>query len=103
MRDFQLWNAEDGLSALFDEIEQLALKCMFGNCNHMGEKGCALIDAIIKGIITEEKLKNYRKLQKELKYLEEKQDKNAYLKRKERRKKFVNRQKIFIKEKILEH
>jgi ribosome biogenesis GTPase len=69
MREFQLWNAEDGLSALFDEIEQLALKCKFGNCNHMGEKGCAVIDAIIKGIITEEKLKNYRKLQKNLNIL----------------------------------
>jgi len=99
MREFQLWNAEDGLSALFDEIEQLALKCMFGNCNHMGEKGCALIDAIIKGIITEEKLKNYRKLQKELKYLEEKQDKNAYLKRKEREKKIRKQTKNIYKRK----
>jgi len=99
MRDFQLWNAEDGLSALFDEIEQLALKCKFGNCNHMGEKGCAVIDAIIKGIITEEKLKNYRKLQKELKYLEEKQDKNAYLKRKEREKKIRKQIKNIYKRK----
>jgi putative ribosome biogenesis GTPase RsgA len=35
----------------------------------MGEKGCAVINAIIKGIITGEKLKIYRKLQKNLNIL----------------------------------
>ena len=64
IREFQLWNAEDGLSTLFDKIEQFALKCKFGNCNHIGEKGCAVIDAIITGIITEEKLKKLQKTSK---------------------------------------
>ena len=55
--------------------------------------------SIIEGIITEEKLKSYRKLQKELKYIEEKQDKKAYLKRKEREKKIRKQTKNIYKRK----
>ncbi|MDO8550646.1 MAG: ribosome small subunit-dependent GTPase A, partial [Ignavibacteria bacterium] len=78
MRELQLWNADEGLSNLFDEIESLALQCKFSNCNHTNEKGCAIIVAIEKGIIDVSRLNNYRKLQRELNYLEEKQDKNAF-------------------------
>jgi ribosome biogenesis GTPase / thiamine phosphate phosphatase len=103
MRELQLWNADDGFISLFDDIDSLALKCKFSNCTHTSEKGCAVIDAIEKGIINEEKMKSYRKLKKELNYLEEKQDKNACLKRKEREKKLHKEIKNFYKiKKIIE-
>ncbi len=87
MREFQLWNVDKGIDQVFDEIELLSLKCKFSNCTHTKETGCAVTEALGKGIIDEAKLKSYNKLQKELRYLEEKQDKNAFLKRKEREKK----------------
>ena len=87
MREFQLWNVEEGLNKVFDEIESIALECKFTDCTHTNEIGCAVIDALENGIIDEKRLNSYRKLQKELDYLEEKQNKNAFLKRKEREKK----------------
>jgi ribosome biogenesis GTPase len=87
MREFQLWSVDEGLNKLFDEVESIVLKCKFTDCTHTNEKGCAVIDALEKGIIDEERLDSYRKLQKELDYLEEKQSKSAFLRRKEREKK----------------
>lgn len=87
MREFQLWKAESGLNKIFDDIESIALKCRFTDCTHTSEKGCAVINALEEGIINQEKLNSYRKLQKEMDYLEEKQSKSAFLRRKEKEKK----------------
>jgi ribosome biogenesis GTPase len=87
MREFQLWGVDEGLNKVFDEVESIALKCKFTDCTHTNEKGCAVIDALEKGIIDEGRLNSFRKLQKELDYLEEKQSKRAFLRRKEREKK----------------
>jgi ribosome biogenesis GTPase len=87
MREFQLWNSDEGLNQVFDEIELAALNCKFRNCTHTNEKNCAVIKAIESGSLDESKLISYKKLQRELNYLEEKQDKNAFLRRKEREKK----------------
>ena len=87
MREFQLWNVDKGIDQVFDEIELLSLECKFSNCTHTKETGCAVLNALEKDIIDEAKMHSYNKLQKELRYLEEKQDKNAFLKRKEKEKK----------------
>jgi len=87
MREFQLWNSDSGLNQAFEDIEALALECKFSNCTHTKEKGCAILAALANGIIDIEKLNSHRKLQKELRYLEEKQDFKAFLKRKEKEKK----------------
>ncbi len=87
MRELQLWNSENGMNNLFEEIEELSLSCKFRNCSHTKEKGCAIIEALNLGKINESMLNSYRKLKKELLYLEQKQDKKGLLLRKEKEKK----------------
>ena len=97
MREFQLWNVDKGMDQAFDEIELFSLNCKFSDCTHTKETGCAVLEALNMGTIDEAKLQSYYKLQKELRYLEEKQDKNAFLKRKEREKKLHKEIKRFFK------
>lgn len=52
----------------FNDIEELALRCKFSNCSHTKEKGCAILEAIENGELTEERFKNYKKLQRESAY-----------------------------------
>lgn len=52
----------------FLDIDELAKECRFNDCNHDNEPGCAVMNAINEGIITEERLINYKKIKKEAKY-----------------------------------
>ncbi len=99
MRGFKLWNAQSGLDETFNEIEQYAGDCHFSNCTHTSEIKCAVKNALINGIIPEERYKNYLKLQKELKYLETKQDKLLYLESKKKIKILQKAAKNFFKNK----
>lgn len=74
MREFQMWDSDDGLEVVFDEIEELVQQCRFTDCTHTKEKGCAVLDALQTGNISEERYLSYLKLQKELRYLEKKND-----------------------------
>lgn len=71
LREVQLWATPDSLDAGFSDIEQLAHSCRFRDCTHSGEPGCALADSSIDP----GRLENYRKLQRELDYLDRKLDK----------------------------
>lgn len=73
MREIQLWDANEGLSEAFEDIESVAASCFFKNCKHEGEPGCNVREAIENGIIEVERLESYKKLEKELYYLEKKQ------------------------------
>ena len=65
MREFQLAEAEQGVSALFADIDELALQCRFNDCSHATEPGCAVQAAIADGILDERRLQSYYKLQRE--------------------------------------
>ncbi len=56
------------LSQSFADIEALSLQCRFRDCSHGSEPGCAVREAIERGELTPERLGNYTKLEKELKY-----------------------------------
>jgi len=56
------------LSKTFADIDELAAKCRFNDCRHEREPGCAVRQAIEGGLIDEERLISYKKLQKEAKY-----------------------------------
>jgi len=71
LREVQLWATPDSLETGFSDIEQLAQSCRFRDCTHSGEPGCALADSAIDPA----RLENYRKLQRELDYLDRKLDK----------------------------
>ncbi len=56
------------LAKTFTEIDELASRCKFGDCQHESEPGCAVLKAITEGFITEDRLISYKKLKKEAKY-----------------------------------
>src|SRR6202022_2646242 len=42
LREAQLWEGDEGLGEVFEDIELVALQCRFGNCAHGSEPGCAI-------------------------------------------------------------
>ena len=70
MRELQLWGGD--LSNTFEDIEELALKCRFSDCSHQNEPGCAVRNAMEIGQLSEERFERYKKLNKELRYIENK-------------------------------
>lgn len=66
MRGLSLWNAEKGMKAAFSDIEQLAQRCRFANCKHVAEPGCALIEAVGAGEISDRRLRSWQTLRAEL-------------------------------------
>ncbi|WP_349409459.1 ribosome small subunit-dependent GTPase A [Pseudalkalibacillus sp. SCS-8] len=84
MRELQLWNTNDGLSESFQDIEALTDRCKFRDCQHEDEPGCAVKAAMDSGELAEERFESYRKLQRELAYLERKSDQKAKLEEKKK-------------------
>ena len=79
MREIQIWSSGEGFAGTFEDIETLASQCTFRDCKHAKEPGCAIKAAIHDGALDSDRLENYRKLQKELKHLENKQNQVARL------------------------
>lgn len=84
LREAQLWQGEDALANLFEDIETLALACRFSDCEHRSEPGCAIKDSIAAGELDAARLESYRKLQRELRSVAARSD--ARLRSEERRK-----------------
>ncbi len=62
MRELKLVDADEGLADVFAEIDAVAERCRFGDCEHDGEPGCAVAAAIEAGELDGERLRRYRKL-----------------------------------------
>ena len=84
LRELQIWESDEGLGRAFDEIETLAAQCAFSDCTHITEPRCAVLAAVEDGRLSAERLENFRKLQRELRYLERRQDAAAQLAEKKR-------------------
>jgi ribosome biogenesis GTPase / thiamine phosphate phosphatase len=91
MREFQLWDANEGAQETFTDIESLSKHCRFNDCRHKNEPGCAVKEAINTGTLSFERYENYLKLQKELKYIEEKQNQLLRLIQKNERRRLSKR------------
>lgn len=65
MRELQVWEIDDGLNHLFEDIIQLSKQCKFNDCLHRNEPGCAVQRAIKNGELDEKRLDNYNKMEKE--------------------------------------
>lgn len=74
MRELQLWGDEGALDGAFPEIASLAEGCRFRDCGHESEPGCAVLEALGRGALDEDRLDSWRKLQRELQRLERRQD-----------------------------
>ncbi|SKA92849.1 ribosome biogenesis GTPase [Caloramator quimbayensis] len=74
LREFQLWDGSEGIQETFKDIQEIAKGCKFRDCRHDKEIGCAVKAAIEEGILDAKRLESYNKLQRELRYLEGKQN-----------------------------
>jgi ribosome biogenesis GTPase len=67
----------------FPEIEALSARCLFSDCAHVSEKGCAVMHAVVSGDLEAERLNSYRKLKTESDYHE-----MSYAEKREKDRKF---------------
>ncbi|MCF7826325.1 MAG: ribosome small subunit-dependent GTPase A [Candidatus Marinimicrobia bacterium] len=77
MRELQLWGTDDNLEKSFADIDALADECRFSDCFHESEPGCAVREAVESGDLSQERFNNYRKLRRELAFLDMKTDVRA--------------------------
>jgi ribosome biogenesis GTPase len=83
LREAQVWEGDEALSGVFDDIVQLAAECRFNDCRHASEPGCAIKAAIADGALEPSRFASYRKLQRELRAIAARSD--ARLRAEERR------------------
>lgn len=100
MRELQLWSGEAGLEHSFADIGELASHCRFGDCSHDSEPGCAVRAALESGDLLPERLESFRKLEKEIAYLERRQDLRADLEERQRWKEITKEYKRWVKKKM---
>ncbi len=89
MREIQIWGSNEGLEETFADIGILGQKCRFRNCQHLNEPGCAVQEALQTGMLDYSRFLSYQKLQKELEYLNRKQEQRGYIDTKKRWKKIT--------------
>jgi ribosome biogenesis GTPase len=87
MRGLAMWDADEGLSQTFADVEDLIVACRFSNCSHTSESGCAVLAALRDGSLPYDRLAGWRKLQQELRSLAARQgDRAAQYEKRQRRK-----------------
>jgi ribosome biogenesis GTPase len=77
MRELGLLDADEGLSATFEDVEAIAASCRFSDCHHGNEPGCAVRAAIENGELDSGRWRSFVKLQRELAHQERKEDRVA--------------------------
>lgn len=74
MREFGLTEDGGGVDVAFADISSVAQACRFSDCQHQGEPGCAVQEALDRGEISWERWESYRKLQREVAAYEARND-----------------------------
>lgn len=72
IRELQLWGTEEELDQNFDDITVIINHCKYNNCQHNGERKCAVRDALNRGILNIAHYQSYLKMKGELNNLNEK-------------------------------
>jgi len=83
LRELHLWDADEGVSRAFADIESLTAQCRFSNCRHETEPGCAVLECIAAEVLDVARLENWRKLLREQAFLRQKIDPEARKEHKE--------------------
>ena len=65
MRELRVAEVERSLGVVFEDIELLAMQCRFADCQHLGEPGCAVLQAIEEKTLDKRRLASYQKLRRE--------------------------------------
>ncbi len=94
MRELGNFSIETGLKETFTEITELSRNCLFNDCTHVVEKGCALLSAVKNGKLSEKRYENFLKMNKESAFNE-----MSYLEKRKKEKQFGKMCKTIMKEK----
>lgn len=68
MRKVGVSEVDEGMDRVFEEVEELMSRCRYRNCSHTKEEGCAVREALEKGIFSEKKWENYRAMKRDEAY-----------------------------------
>lgn len=82
LRELQFW--EGDLGAAFEDIEALAAECRFRDCAHAREPDCAVLAAVDDGRLELDRLRSWRKFQRELEAIAARSDRRLRIARKRR-------------------
>jgi ribosome biogenesis GTPase / thiamine phosphate phosphatase len=88
IREIQLTGDEEGLKAAFRDIEELAQACLFKDCTHRVEPGCAVLEAVERGEMEPARLESYHRLRRELERQSARTDISVRLREKSRERQF---------------
>ena len=93
MREIGVFSVSTGLEETFSEIVKLAEQCQFNDCTHDREKGCAVLGAVERGVLSADRYQNYIKMNKESNYNE-----MSYLQKRKKDKQFGKHCKAVMKQ-----
>ena len=82
LRELQFWDGD--VAAAFEDIEALATDCRFRDCAHAHEPGCAVLGAVDSGTLSLDRLRSWRKFQRELESIAARTDHRLRVARKKR-------------------
>jgi ribosome biogenesis GTPase len=82
LRELQFW--EGDVNAAFEDIDALAAECRFRDCAHTREPGCAVLAAVDEGRLELDRLRSWRKFQRELEAVAARTDHRLRIARKKR-------------------
>ncbi len=77
IREVGLYAASESLAETFADVEKLAALCRFRDCSHGSEPGCAVRAALLTGELDEGRFAGWQKLNREIRYLETRDDARA--------------------------
>lgn len=89
MRELGLWNADEGISTAFLNVEDLFHSCRFTDCGHTSEPGCAVLAALEDGSLTHRQWEQYQAQKREAAYAE---DKSGYVRERSNKFKSISKQ-----------
>jgi ribosome biogenesis GTPase / thiamine phosphate phosphatase len=94
LREAQLWEGDEALGGVFEDIEELALHCRFSDCAHDSEPRCAIKRALADGSLDVGRFQSYVKLQRELRFVASKSDVRLRIEERKKWKQIVTAAKV---------
>ncbi len=77
MRELGMWGQAEAVIEVFDDIKALIENCKFNDCDHEFSKGCAIIEAVNRGEIAQDRYQRFLKIKNELDPLKTRNKRNS--------------------------
>jgi ribosome biogenesis GTPase len=65
MRELGVFDVDEGIKETFEDIATMSAQCRYKDCTHSNEPGCAVLQAIEEGKLSEKRYQSYLKLRRE--------------------------------------